>query len=140
MAHPDQQRADPVGQGGDYGGVVVVPPGDGERLGDLPARVDVAQRVAATHVGPLAGQRRFGQLVERGVERPDGDPVVGRGFQQPFGLVPQLLGILACAFRQHSGDRRAPTPANLFQVGELGYINGHRLLPFPSKNGACHSY
>ncbi len=113
LAHADPQRADPLGEGGQHRGVAVTA-GNTERLGHLPARVDVAQRVAAAHVGPLAGQRRLGQLVERGVERPDGDSVIRRGLQQPLGLVPQLAGILAGALGQHTGDRTAPTPANLF--------------------------
>jgi len=93
------------------------------------SEVNRAQRVAAAHVGPLARQRGLWQLVEHGVERPDGDPVIRRGFQQLLGLVTQLLGVLPGAFGQHAGDRSAPTPANLFQVGEFGYVNGHRLLP-----------
>ncbi len=137
LADPQQHGAGAVAQRVEHRGVDVLGRDAGhrggrERLGDLPAGPDVAQRVAAAHERPLAWQRRFGQLVERGVERADRDPVVRRGFQQPLRRVPQLLGVLPGAFGQHSGNRTAPTPANLFQVGEFGYINGHRLLPFPS--------
>ncbi len=83
LAHPDQQRADPVAKGGKQSGVLV---GGGrpagkvarKRLGNPPAGLDVAQGVAATQVGPLARQRRFRQLVERGIQGPNDEPVIRR--------------------------------------------------------------
>ncbi|CKU16477.1 Uncharacterised protein [Mycobacterium tuberculosis] len=50
----------------------------------------VAQRVSAAHKGPLARQRRLRELVERGVEGPDGEPVSGLGIQQPLGVIAEL--------------------------------------------------
>lgn len=40
--------------------------------------------------GPLARQRRLRELVERGVEGPDGEPVSGLGIQQPLGVIAEL--------------------------------------------------
>ena len=64
---PQHQRADPLGQRDQHGAVAVgdgLLAGDGERLGDLPAGLDVAQRVAAADERPVAGQRRLGQRVQ----------------------------------------------------------------------------
>jgi hypothetical protein len=104
LAHPQHQGAGPVAERLDDRRIHVLGryPGDaigGERLGHLPAGLDVAKRVGAPHEGPLAGQRRFRQLVQRRVQRPDGDAVIGRSFQQPLGLVPELPGVLSGAFR-----------------------------------------
>src|SRR5262249_42127896 len=73
-----------------------------------------------------------------GVEGADGESVIRRAVQQALGVVPQLPGFLAGALGKHAGNRVAPTPPNLFQVGELGYVNGHRLLLFRS-NWQCYS-
>ena len=96
LPHPDQQRADALGEPGEHRGVDLLRRHPGHPvgrngLGDLPAGLDVAQRVGATQVGPLARQRRLGQLVERGVKRPDRDSLVGRGFQHLLGLRPEFV-------------------------------------------------
>ncbi|GAQ39324.1 hypothetical protein MPS_4631 [Mycobacterium pseudoshottsii JCM 15466] len=116
VPHPDQQRADAVTQhaqqrlvGVHHGRIRLR-----YRLDDLPARVDVAQRVAAPDVGPLARQRWFRQLVEGTVERPDGDSVVGGSVQQPFGLIAEPGRIRPRGLGKNTGDRTAPTLANLF--------------------------
>jgi hypothetical protein len=79
-ADPQHQRADTLCQRGKHSTVAVADrdlPGRRERLGDLPAGLHVAQRVAASDEGPLTGQRLLGHRVERGVERPDREAVVG---------------------------------------------------------------
>ncbi len=60
-ADPQHQRAHPVGQRRQHHRVALPRglTGQRERLGDLPARVDVTQRVGPSDVRPFAGQRRL---------------------------------------------------------------------------------
>ena len=128
LPHPDQQRADALGEPGEHRGVDLLRRHPGHPvgrngLGDLPAGLDVAQRVGATQIGPLARQRRLGQLVERGVERPDRDSLVGRGFQHLLGLRPEFVYFSAVPLRalgQDPGHRRAPSGAGLLEIGRFG--------------------
>ena len=127
LPHPDQQRADSLGQPGEHRGIDFLGgnpgyPGGRNRLGDLPPGLDVSQRVATAQVGPLARQRRLRQLVEGGVERADREALVGRAVQQPVGLRPQLVGVPPRALGQHPGHRRAPSDATL---GRVGGPSGH---------------
>ena len=118
-AHPQHQRADTFGQGDQHGAVAV---GDrllarrGKRLGDLPPRLDVAQRVAAADERPSARQRRLRQAVQAGVQRADREALIGRRIQQAFGLRRQVGRIAPGRFRQHAGDSRAPALLRLLQV------------------------
>ena len=84
-AHPQHQRADTFGQRHQHRAVAV---GDGllarrgKRFGDLPSRLDVAQRVAAADERPVARQRRLRRAVQAGVQRPDREALIGRRIQQ----------------------------------------------------------
>ena len=94
LPHPHQQRADTLAERGEHRGVDLLRrhpdhPVGRNGLGDPPPGLDVAQPIGATQVGPLARQWRLGQLIERGVQRPDRDRFVGRGFQHLLGLRPE---------------------------------------------------
>ncbi len=71
-AHSEHQRADPLGQRHQHRAVAVgdgLLAGRGKRFGDLPARLHVAQRVAAADERPGAGQRLLRRGVQAGVQR-----------------------------------------------------------------------
>ena len=125
LPHSDQQRADPFAEPGKYRGVELLRRDPGHPvgrncLGDLPSGLDVPQRIGTTQIGPLTRQRRLGQFVQRSVERPDRDSLVGPGLQHLFGLWPQFVGLAPGALGQDPGHRRAPTGAALREVGRFG--------------------
>jgi hypothetical protein len=111
------QRAHPVGEGAEHGGVAL---GDGglagqrEHLDDLPAGVHVTQRVGTTGERPLPRQRRFGMSVQRGVERPHREAFVGGRIEQTFGLGGQVRWVAAAALGQHTGHPGPPALAIRF--------------------------
>ncbi len=119
---PQHQCADALRQRNQDGAVAV---GDGllarhgERLGDLPARLDVAQRIAAADERPFARQRRLRQGVEAGVQRPDRETLIRRRIQQALGLGRQVGRITPRRLRQHTRDRRAPSLLRFPQPGFL---------------------
>lgn len=90
--------------------------GSGEPVADEPAAVDIAGGVAAAHERELPRQRLLGQLVATGIERGDGEAIIGGDLEQLLGFVRKLRGIDPTGLGQHT--RYALTP---------GGVLGHRL-------------
>lgn len=115
VTDPQHQGADALAQGAQHRGIAVGDlageAGPREHLGDLPAGDDVAAGIAAADERPCARQRRLGQLVQCGVERPDRKALVGGRVQQRLGLGGQIRGIFPAALGQHAGHRGAPAGA-----------------------------
>ncbi len=110
-------------------------PGRRERLGDLPAGLDVAQPVGAADERPPAGQRRLGLGVEDGVQRPDRKAFIGRRVEELLGCLAQFGGILAAALGQHAGNGGAPLLA--IRLRSHGRIYRHRLSPVVAVCDLC---
>ncbi len=126
------QRADPVTECTQHDGIAV---GDGagearsrEHLGDFPAGHDVTTGVSPADERPAAGQRRFRQCVERGVERPDREALVGGRVQQRLGFSGQIRRVAPAALGQHSGHRGAPAGAARLHLDRHLYRHRQLLL------------
>ena len=70
--------------------------------------------------GHRPGSARLRLRVQRGVERPDREALVGGRVEQAFGLGRQVT---ATALGEHSGDRLAPARAALFELRRVGGRN-----------------
>ena len=97
----------------------------GKRFGDLPAGLDVAQRVTTPDIGPPPGQRRLRQRVQAGVQRADRETLVGRRIQQPLRLSGQV-GLPPGALRQHRATAERHRERLCWMLAAIG---GNRTSP-----------